>query len=412
MLKYSSLSSDIFRNILWLLTEKVYFVALIFLSEAMISRTLGVTDYGKWIYSVNWIIVVSSIALVSGSEVVTPALSKHKKIINELISTTFIIRMFGAVLGFLFINTYSCFFITDHLIKRMFFFLSFILLLNEPFGVVINYYQSIIKIKKAVLCRCTGLAVRTIFVLLGAYTANSLYIYASRTAEALSLAFLLCIILLVSGFKISPNRRVFKIMLNRGFRLWLPLVIMMIYLRIDRFFIQNYLSYEALAIYGVAVQFLEQAFLLISIIIQSVAPRYIFSSIRKDQLQTNVKKTIQLVMGICICIQILCGIFLRPAITIIFGADYEHSATLALMLLPSILFYGVDLVLMQVMYRLRENKFILFKWTFMLIFSCVMYYLWLAIFHGKSITLVYNFNYLFMCSLTVLYYLFVVRKKL
>lgn len=148
MLKRIFFSSDIFKNIIWLIIEKMYFVILVFLSEAMISRSLGVTDYGKWVCSVNWVVVVSSVALVAGSEVLIPALSRHKKIVNELISAAFLIRMIGALLAFIFIWTYAVFFVTDEEIKRILYCLSFVLLLNEPFGVVTNYLQSIIKIKE------------------------------------------------------------------------------------------------------------------------------------------------------------------------------------------------------------------------------------------------------------------------
>lgn len=42
--------------------------------------------------------------------------------------------------------------------------------------------------------------------------------------------------------------------------------------------------------YGVAVQFIEQAFLLIVIIIQSISPRYIFPILSKRDLIENIKK--------------------------------------------------------------------------------------------------------------------------
>lgn len=93
-------ANDIVINIIWLVLEKLYFIILVFLCEGLISRTLGVSDYGKWIYAINTIIIISSIALVAGSEVMVPALSKHKKIVGELLSSAFIIRMLGALTSF------------------------------------------------------------------------------------------------------------------------------------------------------------------------------------------------------------------------------------------------------------------------------------------------------------------------
>ncbi|CAM7760511.1 oligosaccharide flippase family protein [Citrobacter freundii] len=411
MLKRIFFSSDIFKNIIWLIIEKMYFVILVFLSEAMISRSLGVTDYGKWVYSVNWVVVVSSVALVAGSEVLIPALSRHKKIVNELISAAFLIRMIGALLAFIFIWTYAVFFVTDEEIKRILYCLSFVLLLNEPFGVVTNYLQSIIKIKRAVICRCVALAIRVFCVMLAFHTANNYYIYFSRSAETLALAVFLGGLFLFSKLKITLNATVLKIVFFRGIKLWVPLVTMMIYLRVDRFFIEHYLTYDYLAIYGVSVQFLEQAFLLLSIIVQSVAPRYLFATVDRMTLQLNVKKCIWTVVAVSTVIQLGCLLILSKLILLIFGMKFQMSGQMALMLLPAITFYGIDLVLMQIMYRFRENGFILFKWTFMMILSCTSYYIWLGLMGQKSVYLIYNLNYLVMVLLTSIYYLVLMRRS-
>lgn len=410
MFKRAFFSSDIFKNIIWLIAEKMYFVILVFLSEAIISRSLGVTDYGKWVYSVNWVVVVSSVALVAGSEVLIPALSRHKKVVSELVSAAFLIRMMGAILAFIFIWSYASFFILDEEIKRILYCLSFVLLLNEPFGVVTNYYQSLIKIKRAVLSRCIALAVRVFFVVIAVHTANNYYIYISRSAETLSLALFLGGIFWFSKLKISFNPKILKIVFFRGIKLWLPLVTMMIYLRVDRFFIEHYLSYDYLAIYGVSVQFLEQAFLLLSIIVQSVAPRYLFATVDRITLKINVKKCIWVVVAVSAAIQLGCLLVLDKLILLIFGVKFQMSAQMALMLLPAITCYGIDLVLMQIMYRLRENGFILFKWSFMMVLSCTSYYIWLGLMGQKSIYVVYNLNYLIMVILTSVYYTILMRR--
>ncbi|MGA4502098.1 oligosaccharide flippase family protein [Citrobacter portucalensis] len=410
MFKRAFFSSDIFKNIVWLIAEKMYFVVLVFLSEAMISRSLGVTDYGKWVYSVNWVVIVSSVALVAGSEVLIPALSRHKRIISELVSAVFIIRMMGALLAFIFIWIYAAFYVNDEEIRRALYCLSFVLLLNEPFGVITNYYQSIIKIKRVVIGRCIALGIRVLFVLFAVHTLNNYYIYFSRSAEALCLVFFLIGLFKFSVLKASLQLNILKIVFLRGIKLWLPLVTMMIYLRVDRFFIEYYLTYDYLAIYGVSVQFLEQAFLLLSIIVQSVAPRYLFATVDRDTLQNNVKKCIWTVVAISAAIQISCILLLGKLILLVFGIKFQMSSQMVLMLLPAITFYGIDLILMQIMYRLRENGFILFKWTFMMVLSCTSYYIWLGLLGKKSIYVIYNLNYLIMVILTSIYYVILMRR--
>ncbi|HHQ4535064.1 TPA: lipopolysaccharide biosynthesis protein, partial [Aeromonas veronii] len=137
---------DIIKNVAFLFVEKLVFIVLIFYSEAIISRALGVQDYGKWLYSVNLVILVSSLALVVGSEVTVPALSRHQKLQWHVLTSSFLVRFVFSCLAFLIINTYNYLFVDDSVISQMVTSLSFILLLTEPFGVIVNYYQARIAI--------------------------------------------------------------------------------------------------------------------------------------------------------------------------------------------------------------------------------------------------------------------------
>lgn len=174
---------------------------------------------------------------------------------------------------------------------------------------------------------------------------------------------------------------------------------MMIYLRIDRFFVEKYFSYETLAMYGVAVQFIEQAFLLLVIVIQTISPKYIFQSMPKKTMLKNIKLISLLLIMLVFMMQVFC-LFLKSIITIVYGDSYIQAATLAISLLPSLLFYAVDTILMQVFYKYRNNKAILTKWISMMFFSCAMYYIWFDLLSKSNVTMVFNINYLTMSVIT------------
>ncbi|QXY86078.1 hypothetical protein EWI73_20235 [Salmonella bongori] len=394
------LDNAIVKNILWLISEKLYFVILIFFGEGLISRTLGVNDYGKWIYSLNIIIIISSVALIAGSEVMVPALSKNKKLAGELITSAFIIRFSGALLSFLVLNIYSLVLVNDLVIQHMLLSLSLVLLFNEPFGAITNYFQAKIDMKKVVLARCLSLALRTIFVLVAFKIFESNLIYFSRASESILLAIILSLLLYKSKIRLNFSKKVFLIVLKRGCLLWVPLISMMIYLRIDRFFVEKYFSYETLAMYGVAVQFIEQAFLLLVIVIQTISPKYIFQSMPKKTMLKNIKLISLLLIMLVFMMQVFCLFFLKSIITIVYGDSYIQAATLAISLLPSLLFYAVDTILMQVFYKYRNNKAILTKWISMMFFSCAMYYIWFDLLSKSNVTMVFNINYLTMSVIT------------
>lgn len=77
-----------------------------------------------------------------------PALSKNKKLAGELITSAFIIRFSGALLSFLVLNIYSLVLVNDLVIQHMLLSLSLVLLFNEPFGAITNYFQAKIDMKK------------------------------------------------------------------------------------------------------------------------------------------------------------------------------------------------------------------------------------------------------------------------
>lgn len=394
------ISNDIFKNIIWLICEKIYYIILVFSGEGLISRTLGVTDYGKWLYSINLLIIISSIALVAGSEVMVPALSKHKRLTNYLITAAFLIRFFGAFIAYIILNVYSLYIIDDVVLKRAMLVLSYVLLLNEPFGIVVNYFQSKIRIKKVVFARCISLLIRTIFIAIAFHLENKTFIYFSRVVETLTLAMFLSILIYKENVKLAFDIKIFSIVLKRGLLLWIPLITMMIYLRVDRFFVEKYFSYDRLAMYGVAVQFMEQAFLLLVIIVQSLSPRYIFSSLNDDVIKGNIRKITFLLLAVVFVMQLVSFFVLPKIISIVFGEHYEIAGQIAVQLLPALIFYAIDTVLMQFLYRARKNQYILFKWVAMMLFSVCSYYIWFELLHQENLAIVFNINYLVMAVIT------------
>ncbi|HEK2064344.1 TPA: oligosaccharide flippase family protein [Proteus mirabilis] len=386
---------DIFKNIIFLLVEKILTVILIFYSEGLISHFLGIENYGKWIYSINFIIILSSFSLVASSEVIIPALSRHLNIAWEIISSAFLIRLFFATIAYLGINIYFYLFIKDIDIKNMLAAISIILLFNEPFGVIVNYYQSRVKIGIISCARILSLIVRVAFISIVLIIPSSAFIYYSRVVESIFLSILLVTIINHYNFKFKLQKKIFKIVLKRGLQMWLPLVIMFIYMRADRFFVEYYLGFNQLALYGISIQIIEQAILLIGIIIQSIAPRLLY---KKNN--TPIYKILLLMIVISFIIQAGIFIFLEPFIKFVFGEVYYNAIPLTISILPALTFYVIDTVLMQLIYRDLQYYLIIFKWIFMLLFSFLAYYIWFGLFRYTDISPVFILNYAVMATVT------------
>ncbi|EBU3773218.1 hypothetical protein LJP02_000652, partial [Salmonella enterica] len=100
MKKIKKLFGPVYRNIAWLIFEKLITLSLVFYSEGLITRTLSVEQYGQWIYALNLVTLISSVALISGAEITIPALSRNKKVISEIITSAFVIRALFAIVAY------------------------------------------------------------------------------------------------------------------------------------------------------------------------------------------------------------------------------------------------------------------------------------------------------------------------
>ncbi|MFM5422553.1 hypothetical protein ACET8S_06775 [Aeromonas veronii] len=390
---------DILKNVVFLLFEKAAFIVLIFYSEAVISRTLGVEDYGKWFYAVNFVLLVSSLALVVGTEIVVPALSKNKKLRWSILTSAFLVRITFSIMAFAIINTYNFLFIKDEVIKQMVALLSFVLLFNEPFGVIINYYQAKIDIGFVVLARLFALITRALVITLASWLSYNWLVFCSRSIEAILLAFFLCVLIIREGAIWTFSKKITRLIFYRGLRLWVPLVFMYVYMRSDRFFVEHFLGFDDLAMYGIAIQIFEQLGLLIGIVIQSIGPKLIFKKVALPKW-----KVISFVILITICVQLFSALLLPTFINYIYGESYNQAASMVINMLPALIFYSIDTVYMQYVYRKGLYELVLVKWLVMLVISISAYYFWFAVFEQTSVVYIFNFNYLAMLFITLVVY--------
>ncbi|MDD8516031.1 oligosaccharide flippase family protein, partial [Escherichia coli] len=292
------------------------------------------------------------------------------------------------------------------LLKKFIMMLSVIIILNEPFSVVINYYQSITKIKSIALLRLFSLACRTFFIwLCYCLTLQANLLALSRVIELFVLAISLIFLWKYKKFRWKVKPGITKFLFIRGASLWPSLVLMYLYLRMDRFFVEHYLSFEVLAVYGIAVQLTEQTFVLVKMIIQSAAPRYVYARMNHTNLLRNIKKLILFNVIICSSISVLCFFLLPLIVTSLFGENYQRAASLAINMLPALFFYSIDSVIMQYLYREKKSILILFKWGAGTILMFVSYYMYFDFFEMKALSIIYNLNYFCMMLLTITVFL-------
>lgn len=399
------MNKDIIRNVLFLFLEKVITIILVFYSEGMIARMLSVEEYGQWIYSVNFVLLLSSLSLIVGSEISVVSLARNKIISGQIIVSVFLIRLIFSLVAFFICVFYAYYYIHNDVTKKFVLILSFVLIFSETFGVISNYFQANVRMLPIIVIRILGLITRTLVILICFYWLQSdkLLIGLSRVIEVLIVSLLLVFLFLKLRRKLvfSLNLQIIKVIFYRGLKLWPALVFMYLFQRIDRFFIEKYFSYEVLSQYGIAVQLMEQAFLLIGIVVQSISPKLIYAKLSEVELKKNI--LILLVITLCVSgVFYISGYLAIPyMINFIYGDKYLLAIDLSRMMLITLFLFSLDTVVMQYLYREKMASYILIKWIILSLISSLNYYLLLEMFEINSLTIVYIINYFFMAAFSI-----------
>ncbi|MFW2177858.1 MULTISPECIES: oligosaccharide flippase family protein [unclassified Moraxella] len=399
------MKKQIAQNVFWLICEKIITIILVFYVEGVISGLLSKADYGKWIYSINLVLLLGSLSLIVGAEVLVPTLSKYKKISQEIIFDTFIIRFFFGLLAYVATICYSNFFIDDTVLQGFLNILALVLLFNESFGVVTGYFQSKVNIFPVTIVRLIGLGFRALIVtIILKFGLEVSFIPWARVAETIVSAIgLFLLYYFYRGNLFSKfSKSIAKILFFRGLFLWPSLMMMYFFQRIDRFFVEHYLGFDYLAVYGISIQIIEQATLLFAMVIQSIAPIFIYQRVNsKDRL--NKLGIITILMLVLSVVSIIMGYFMIPLfVDIVYGEKYFGAISITIGLLPSLIFYSIDMVLTQYFYAENLGGKLIYKWILMALITCLSYWGGLGILGVKSAALIFNINYIIMLVITLI----------
>ena len=387
----------IVQNIIWLLLEKGLSIFLIFMVEAVIARSLTNEEYGVWLYGLNIFIFGSALTLIAGAEVVVPAIIKNRRFSVQVMSAAFLVRTLASLVALAAVNIYVYCVSSDNQLMLNVATLSLVYLLGEPFGVVINYFQAETKMGPVAFIRLFGLTLRlvSIWLIFAFLKEPKNYLGLSRLIEATGVAVLF--VLVFSNIRNKGNvkhlavvnRSLIRLIMARGLGLWPSLMFMYLFQRIDKFYVKTAYGYGFFASYGIATSIIEQAFLLIAIFIQSMAPILIYSKKGRVGLSSNL--AIVLSLGSVIA---LTGFFCAPfMVGVIYGSKYASASELASAMMIAIVFFAVDNFLSQYMYRDGDRMMVAIKWGLCVIFSILLYWSALVGLLNIDATKIFLFNY-------------------
>ncbi|MED5099949.1 flippase [Niallia circulans] len=318
-----------FKNISWLMTEKLLKLFLNLLVNIWIARYLGPENFGLLNYSIALVAIFTSLASLGIDGIVVRELVRNKTNTHILLGTAFFIKLFGGLSSVLLIYI-TCLFSSikgESLTVTMIISLSFIL---NSFLVIDLWYQKLVKSKYSVISRVVGMIIFAVV--------NITFILLEKSTEWFAISILLETIITILGlvyFYILQNNKISKWnfswviskqILTESWPLIISGMAVVVYMRIDQIMIGNISGNKELAIYSVAVRIAELWYAIPVIIMSTMYPMLIkLKEFDKSKYSIRLQQIYDFMSLLGIVIAIPVTFFSNEIIRILYGMDYLNA---------------------------------------------------------------------------------------
>ncbi|MFA7119578.1 MAG: flippase, partial [Sphaerochaetaceae bacterium] len=311
---------------------QIFSLLISFFIGAWIARYFGPEKYGLVNYVLSFVGLFTFIVALGTDGVLNRELVNYPKKRDELLGTSFWLRLFGGLLAFLITVIGAYLFGEKNNFWRILIVLySLSFFLQAPY-VISNYFFSIVQAKKSVQAQfyvtLISSALKICLILLGGSILWLILIY---TIDCLWQSIFLFLLYRSQNLKVTDWR--FQPRLAHQF--WLdswPLMLSsaayFIYLRIDQVMVGRIMDESSVGIYAAAVRVTEILYFIPNIICGSLFPAIIKARQVGQEFFINRLKYLYLLLGSTgLIVAVLVSILAEPLIAIIFGPAYSSSAS-------------------------------------------------------------------------------------
>ena len=346
-----------FANTGWMFFGQMFSMLVSFFIGAWVARYLGPGNFGLMSYSISFVSLFGFLVGFGVDSILSRELIKAPEKKDELLGTSFWMKLIGGLTAIIIINVISLFVNQDFLSRLLVFVFSFTFIF-QSFNVISNFFQSQIISKKIVQVQ--------IVVSLFSVLIKILFIYLNLGVVWITSVYLVDGIILAIGFviiyykkekklfKISIDKNILKTLLKDSLPLMFSVIALTVYGKIDQVIIGKMLNETAVGVYAVAVKISEVWYFIPGLICTSLFPAII--NAKKTDI-ISYKKRMKALYSFLIYsglfVSIIIFFFSGPVIRIVFGQDYIASIKISQIYAWS----GVSMFLMTGFwtYLLSEN---------------------------------------------------------
>lgn len=314
-------------NINWLMLEKLVLTGLTFFVGIIVVRYLGPQKFGQYSYAQSFISILMPIATLGLDNVVIRELVKNKERKNEILGSTFILKLSGSALLVLLSVAASLVLNPNDSTTTIFVLILALGRLFKSFDTIDYWFRSQVESQYSALARLIAvLLVSLLQVLLVVLNGPLLgLIIISSIHFTFDAIFYLYVYKMKVGspLKWGYSKTVVKSLLSSSWPLILAGFATAIYMRVDQLIINSVLGETELGYYSSAVKISQAAYFLPTIISAAVYPAIINA---KKKSQDLYNKRLMILYSSffwgSVAFSLLVSVFSKPIILIAFGSEY------------------------------------------------------------------------------------------
>lgn len=347
-----------FANTGWMFFGQMFALVLSFLIGAWLARYLGPAAYGKLNYALAFAGLFGFMASLGVDSILVRELVRFPEKKDELLGTSFILKLIGGTAAFLFTVMATYLLVEDFLsqILIIVFALSFII---QSLNVISFFFQARVEARHNVGAQIIASVITAILKIIFILTGVSLFwLVAIFVLDGCWQIIIYTRIYQRKGNQLSQwrfNRPLAKKIWHDSWLLMLSSAAAFIMLKIDQVMVGQMLGEQAVGIYAAAVKFVEIWYFLPGIICASLFPAIINAKIISFEIyQHRLRGLYKLMIVLAVAIAIPTSLLAFWAVKILFGVEY----LLAVPILQIYVWSGVGLFWGWAVnqYLMAENK--------------------------------------------------------
>jgi polysaccharide transporter, PST family len=358
----------ILKNSGWLLADRVIRMGIGLLVTIKVARYLGPSAFGLMNYALAFTSLFAVICTLGLDSIVVRDLLKKTHKTEDLMGTSFYLRVIATLLTILLILV-IIFFVDPkpELTQTLIIILSSAFVF-PTFDTIDYYFQAKLLSKFTVIAKNIAFIVAALIKFGLVYFNSSLIYFAWANFIELAIgAILLVLVYRINNFRITDwkfNKSLSLQLMKNGWPLLLSGIVVLVYMKIDQIMIGDLLNDKEVGIYSAAVRISEIWYFIPGIITISVFPSVIKM---KEENQLNyrlrMRKLYSLMAVLSITIAIIVTFLSHSIIFFLYGSEYLASSQILLVHIWSGVFVFLGVASSQ--YLVAENfTKIIFQRTF------------------------------------------------